>query len=1260
MNTPLFKNETVQHLREDTTDSFQAVERALRDVENRTMDEIKKIKCPQPINQDRDPGFIIPKFIGNQGNIATFDGLGNLYDSYINVNDYSEPSPFVLYSSEKHNKDLRKTLETISNTLPNTKMDKVPGASLNSIASFDSRGQVKSSDISVNGFKQIAQSAEQSAFNASQYAKQANESISAANKILVNAEKIAQNGTTVSFSGTPGNVPIYNSSGIQDSKISSNSLMLKSIPKQNNSLAVLDINGEVKDSLYGINDSITSPNVLWTSSNIDSVFQKKIAGTPGNVPIYNSFGIQDSKISSDSLMLKSIPKQNNSLAVLDINGEVKDSLYGINDSITSPNVLWTSSNIDSVFQKKLPGNDTIALLSTSGDLKNSNIVIDDNNVSSPNVLWTSDKMASMFAEKIAQNGTTFSGTPGNVPIYNSSGIQDSEISSDSLMLKSIPKQNNSLAVLDSSGQIKDSLYGINDSITSPNVLWSSSNIDLVFQKKIAGTSGNVPIYNSSGIQDSKISSDSLMLKSIPKQNNSLAVLDSSGQIKDSLYGIDDSITSPNVLWTSSNIDSVFQKKLPGNDTIPLLSASGDLKNSNIVIDDNNVSSPNVLWTSGKMTSMFTGNGLAKMTTSGVLYDTGIDPSNLLTKIQNSTDGNLSALNSGTIYDSGYSIRDNLNPDKNIIWSSNKIDSNYIKKLSGNYTVPYISPDGQLIDSNQTMENFVKVTKPSESGNLPVLDKSGQLIDSNFRIDDSLNSLNTVWSSKKNDLTYIKLLPGTNLAQLGLDGQLIDSGISVNDFAQNLQKTITNDTEPPSSTNIWSSEKIINSFPLKITNSTNLAQLGLDGQLHDSGLSPTNVMQKIIPKENGSIAVLDASGQISDSGFSIDDTKSSSSNILWSTTKNNETFMKKLSGDSTVPLLTTNGQLIDSNVNLSNVMLKSIPTADQSVAILNSLGQTVDSGFSIDDTKSSSSNILWSTTKNNETFMKKLSGDSTVPLLTTNGQLIDSNVNLSNVMLKSIPTTDQSVAILNSLGQTVDSGFSIDDTKSSSSNILWSTKKIDDSYISKTAPIIQNSLLVKSPDGNLQENKIVIDDSKPASETVLWTSNKVQQIAITPPLPKTEGNILQYDNTGKLISAKPNNLMFASVPDGTWTTGHGPYMYMAVLILKSGSSYAVVIGSSINFNPAHTYVLSATALYAQQTNVPALPVHKKLNGTLVWYGAASLNICILGTPSAPWALYSDDKMEILFLDKTNKGLFKIICIINGLGVGKHVITIERLN
>jgi hypothetical protein len=314
-----------------------------------------------------------------------------------------------------------------------------------------------------------------------------------------------------------------------------------------------------------------------------------------------------------------------------------------------------------------------------------------------------------------------------------------------------------------------------------------------------------------------------------------------------LYGINDSITSPNVLWTSSNIDSVFQKKLQGNDTIPLLSTSGDLKNSNIVIDDNNVSSPNVLWTSDKMTSMFTGNGLAKMTTSGVLYDTGIDPSNLLTKIQNSTDGNLSAFNSGTIYDSGYSIRDNLNPDKNIIWSSNKIDSNYIKKLSGNYTVPYISPDGQLIDSNQTMENFVKVTKPSESGNLPVLDKSGQLIDSNFRIDDSLNSLNTVWSSKKNDLTYIKLLPGTNLAQLGLDGQLIDSGISVNDFAQNLQKTITNDTEPPSSTNIWSSEKIINSFPLKITNSTNLAQLGLDGQLHVSGLSPTNVMQKFIPK-----------------------------------------------------------------------------------------------------------------------------------------------------------------------------------------------------------------------------------------------------------------------------------------------------------------------------------------------------------------------------------------------------------------------------
>jgi len=774
----------------------------------------------------------------------------------------------------------------------------------------------------------------------------------------------------------------------------------------------------------------------------------------------------------------------------------------------------------------------------------------------------------------------------------------------------------------------------------------------------------------------------------------------------------------------------------------------------------------------------------------------------------------------------------------------------------------LNTDGQLIDSNQTMENFIKVTKPSESGNLPVLNNSGQIVDSKFRIDDSNSSLNTIWSSKKNDSTYIKLLSGTNLAQLGSDGQLIDSGINANDFTQNLQKIITNDTDPASSTNIWSSEKIINSFPLKVTNSTNLAQLGLDGQLHDSGLSPTNVMQKIIPKENGSIAVLDTSGQISDSEFSIDDTKSSSSNIVWSTTKNNETFMKKISGNSTVPLLTTNGELIDSNVNLSNVMLKSIPTTNKSVAILNSLGQTVDSGFSIDDTissssnilwstkkiddsyirktapiiqnsllvksqdgnlqenniiiddskparadilwtstkndetfikklsgdstfpllttngelidsginvnnfakkpnipndlglfttldssgqiidsgfssqdtnpasstniwssekiinsfplkvtnstnlaqlgldgqlhdsglsptnvmqkiipkengsiavldtsgqisdsefsiddtKSSSSNIVWSTTKNNETFMKKISGNSTVPLLTTNGELIDSNVNLSNVMLKSIPTTNKSVAILNSLGQTVDSGFSIDDTISSSSNILWSTKKIDDSYIRKTAPIIQNSLLVKSQDGNLQENNIIIDDSKPASATVLWTSNKVQQNFITLPTPNTDGNCLQFDSTGKLISAKPFKMMIFAALDNAWYFGTN--MYMGVMITKpTVNQYNLSLASNVNFNPIHTYHLTAILINGL-TNGTTVQLQKKLSGNIPFNTTGSLNVSTLGTPTN-WMFIADDKLEILFVDRTNGAIFRITCIFNGFSTTSHIVYIEQL-
>jgi glutaredoxin len=685
----------------------------------------------------------------------------------------------------------------------------------------------------------------------------------------------------------------------------------------------------------------------------------------------------------------------------------------------------------------------------------------------------------------------------------------------------------------------------------------------------------------------------------------------------------------------------------------MLDSSGQIIDSGFSIKDTNPASSTILWSSGKIDDSY------------IRKTQPIIQNSLLVK---TPDGNLQ--------ENSIVIDDSKPTGVNILWTSDKNSETFLKKISGNSTFPLLSTNGQLIDSGISVNNFVQKTIPSSLGSFTTLDSSGQIVDSGFSIQD---------------------------------------------------------TNPASSTNLWSSEKITKSFPFQVTNSINLAQLGLDGQLHDSGLNPTNVMQKTIPKENGSIAFLDATGQVSDSGFVVQDNQSGL-DVLWSTTKNNETFMKKLSGNSTFPLLNIDGQLIDSNVNVSNVMLKSVPTADKSVAILNSFGQIVDSGFSIQDTNPASStnlwssqkitksfpfqvtnsinlaqlgldgqlhdsglnptnvmqktipkengsiafldatgqvsdsgfvvqdnqsglDVLWSTTKNNETFMKKLSGNSTFPLLNIDGQLIDSNVNVSNVMLKSVPTADKSVAILNSFGQIVDSGFSIQDTNPASSTNLWSSQKIDDNYIRKTAPIIQNSLLIKSQDGNLKENSIIIDDSKPASANVVWTSNKVQQNFITLPTPNTDGNVLQYDSTGKIISAKPYKMTIFPSLDNAWY--FHPDMYIGVMITKpTATQYNVLLSSNVNFNPVHTYHLTAHWT-SGPTNGTVTKLHKKLSGNIPFNTTGTLNINTQGTPTT-WLFVADDKLEILFVDRTNRAIFKIMCIFTGFSAVSHIVSIEQLN
>jgi hypothetical protein len=119
------------------------------------------------------------------------------------------------------------------------------------------------------------------------------------------------------------------------------------------------------------------------------------------------------------------------------------------------------------------------------------------------------------------------------------------------------------------------------------------------------------------------------------------------------------------------------------------------------------------------------------------------------------------------------------------------------------------------------------------------------------------------------------------------------------------------------------------------------------------------------------------------------------------------------------------------------------------------------------------------------------------------------------------------------------------------------------------------------------------------------------------------------------------------------------LYITAIVVKTGSTYCINLASSIDFIPAHNYVLIATCVFAQGINTPCLVAQKKLYGTIPYYKANSINICLLGSEASPWQFTANDKIDIFFIDKTNKKCFKIICIINGLDTS-NIVTIERMN
>ena len=90
---------------------------------------------------------------------------------------------------------------------------------------------------------------------------------------------------------------------------------------------------------------------------------------------------------------------------------------------------------------------------------------------------------------------------------------------------------------------------------------------------------------------------------------------------------------------------------------------------------------------------------------------------------------------------------------------------------------------------------------------------------------------------------------------------------------------------------------------KISGNNTLALLGQSGQLEDSKITLDNLakyltesgMGSIVPVKANSLPALDANGRLIDSGYGVDNLAPASATVLWTSSKIETDFMKKLKG-----------------------------------------------------------------------------------------------------------------------------------------------------------------------------------------------------------------------------------------------------------------------------------------------------------------------------------------------------------------------------
>lgn len=749
---------------------------------------------------------------------------------------------------------------------------------------------------------------------------------------------------------------------------------------------------------------------------------------------------------ADQYVIEGFPLDNH-ITFFGPNNTLKDIGYMANDAGESEWDIWSAARILTEINNITPYN------------------VNDSSPPSSDVLWSSEKIATAIATGNSSGVLIDDNSTSSIQTWSSQNI-------DSNIKNLINDTQTSSIQTWSSQQISDSLAAlpvttgsseINDAAISSNSTWSSTKID----SSIRAVPQIDDSSTSAGSIWSSQKTNSMLLNTLQPiaaaTAGDIPIITNTGGLIDSGYRIDDTVTGINTLWSSVATDNALSNKIslvPGSNIneIAVFDGSGGISKSNLSVQDNAPSNSNVLWSSTKTDLLLGGKQNV---------------------VSNAAAGNISFFDaSGQVVDKAVRIDDNSSASPAVLWSSQKTENvlsqnqrlvpgakiNHLASFDGNGQIldsGTVVDDGSLstsvlwssskiLEQSNTKQNLAANASP---GNLAMFDSVGQVTDAMFSVKDSAPATNALWSSS---FTNAKLGEKQNIVQSAIAGNIasFDSSGQVVDT-----NAVFNDSLPAANNVLWSSQKIT---------------------------AAQNQMQTLsVPSSAGNLASLNASGQITDSTYSVNDSSGPKPNIVWSSEKITSTvstlpYQKLGTGSSGNFLIyDSTGQSTESNFKIddstssptslwssekvtSNFQQKIVPSATGNIATLDGTGQISDSGFSVSDASAANSNIIWSSAKTES--------------ISNNKQNFIQN-----------PSSGRFVSTDNT-GQTVMTQYAVDDTAVGSS-VLWSSQKIA-SGVPSGAP--GNVTVLASQGSGVTDSGIKIDDAAPAAPNVLWTSQKISQ------------------------------------------------------------------------------------------------------------------------------------------------------------------------